>query len=354
MKDDKIIKMKEMCFPGDTITWAGEFSRHSPTPYAFGTENGNVMLVSLADQGGSTPWLTVESGEAINGVARANGLIAVSTRSEVVFLGLDSSGSTRELYRYDGGAHGVIATPDGRFVAPLGPHGLLVVGSRDGNIFRTGVVPRGREYYFYKLASLGLYQIDHALLAGACRQGGLIAISLGAGAEGSASGPSAFHSAGLDILDVCSIGTPVQPHAIAGLASDCSIHLSHNLMVDKRPTTLRFSQLAGSAYTIRSAQGHIFVLTSRGLYIMTGLAKRFLEGQRIDGSCVARYLEVDAFDFSITYERDLFLLLPGSVFVADVHSFSTESVVSEVGRELLLDGQSWEAAPSFELEAVEI
>src|SRR5262249_11758168 len=154
MNNQALLRMLEIQFPGETITWVGESSWNPLFPFCFGTEDGQIRLHSLAGQGGRPPLRVVESGEAINGVADVNDLMAVSTRSEVVFFRLDPSGSAREVYRYEGGAHGVISTPSGRMIAPLGPNGLLVVGIRNQEPFRKEVIPKGRDYYFYKVASL--------------------------------------------------------------------------------------------------------------------------------------------------------------------------------------------------------
>jgi hypothetical protein len=106
----------------ETITWAGEFPGAPGFLLCFGTEDGCLRF--------GTPQRmipgrnrVIESGEAINGVALAGDLMAISTRREVVLHKIDASGQTREVYRYDGGAHGVIATPLGWIIAPLGVTG---------------------------------------------------------------------------------------------------------------------------------------------------------------------------------------------------------------------------------------
>jgi hypothetical protein len=332
----------------EPVTWAGE----SPTPpgfsIAFGSEEGRIWLRAENGEiyGGRGEARVVESGEAINAMAIANGLTAVSTRSEVVFHRLGHAGA---VYRYDGGAHGVIATPSGRFIAPLGPLGVLVVGEHAGQLYHKELITRGRELYFYRLVSLGINDRGDELIAGACRHGGIVAISLDQ--EETASVLGAYRSPGRDIIDVCAIGGVHHPHAIASLGSDGSVHLCSDLLDETTLVNLRFPQISGTGYAIRSGRSHLFVLTSEGIYIIPHLVNRFLEGQRIDGVSTIRHLEVDAFDISVVHERWLLTLRPGAVNLVALDQLWADELGISI-QQPVYNVQSREAIPAFDLETV--
>ena len=112
-------------FPdGPEVTWVG------PNPFAggfsLGFDDGSIMFSDLAT-GRSKSLPVSEAKEAINGIAAiGKSSLAVSTRSDVTFLQLDGPAKdTRVQFR--GGAHGVISTQSGYFIAPLGMKGLLIV-----------------------------------------------------------------------------------------------------------------------------------------------------------------------------------------------------------------------------------
>ena len=55
--------------------------------------------------------------------------------------------------------------------------------------------------------------------------------------------------------------------------------LFHDILRDTAPRNLKFRGIEGVAYRLISARGHIFVLTSKGFYVLANLAKRFLDGE---------------------------------------------------------------------------
>jgi hypothetical protein len=334
-------------FP-ETITWAGEFPGAPGSQLCFGTEDGHLRFGTPQRLLPGRHRLSTAE-EAVNGVAATHSLMAVSSRDEVIFREFDSFKASGEEYPYEGGAHGVISTPRERILAPIGSAGVLVAEFKNRRF--TFKQLQGPDLYFYRLVSLGRTEEMDDLVAGACRHGGIIAFTVRP--SGEAAVHASFRSSALDIIDVCSMADRDRPRAVAGLGYDCSIHLSPDLITKQEPTTLRFSQFGGTGHAIRSARGHVFVLTSEGLYLIPDLATRFLDGQRIGGPSKTRLLSVDAFDFSIAYDRWLIALEPNLVTLLDLDALVIGADLdSGLIQTPAFDGQIWEAVPSFGLEAV--
>lgn len=101
---------------GPEVTWIG------PNPFregmCLGFDNGTIIFHSTATNYTSEPQRISPSNEAINGVASIGTTsLAVSTRSEVTFMEVVTPQSTPRAF-FNGGAHGVIATKSGYFIAP--------------------------------------------------------------------------------------------------------------------------------------------------------------------------------------------------------------------------------------------
>ena len=111
--------------PNEEITWAGE----SPWTggYCFGAESGKVFFCSKSDSEPNVEYAEMLAEDAINGIAFWNEFIGVSTRSEVVVYRRVTGGAFDLVVSGPGGAHGVLATPGGQFLAPSGPEGVLCV-----------------------------------------------------------------------------------------------------------------------------------------------------------------------------------------------------------------------------------
>ena len=159
--------------PNFEISWAGEdLTNLTDSGFCFGSEAGEILF----KQGDSTKGMVfrcTESDEAVNGVAFLDNLIAVSTPGEVVFFNTPSLGKQQvERAVYPGGAHGIISTTTGKFVAPLGTRGLLLMDPQPGErqaikTFRA----KGETFNFYKTAAAGKTE-GRDVLACALRQDG--------------------------------------------------------------------------------------------------------------------------------------------------------------------------------------
>ena len=111
------------------VTWVGQNPRMPGLLLGF--DNGTFIFTDATAGHVSEPQQISPSADAINGIAAVGATsLAVSTRSDVSFIQANSSiGPSRAVF--PGGAHGVIATKSGSFIAPLGQKGLLIV--RPGN-----------------------------------------------------------------------------------------------------------------------------------------------------------------------------------------------------------------------------
>ena len=135
------------------VTWVGPNSRMPGLILGF--ENGAIILTDAATGHVSDLEQLSPNGEAINGIAAIGvASLAVSTRSEVSFFQANSSVGPG-IAVFPGGAHGVVATGSGSYIAPLGPRGLLIVRPTSGLIQRMEVTT-GTEgkLYFYRAAAL--------------------------------------------------------------------------------------------------------------------------------------------------------------------------------------------------------
>jgi hypothetical protein len=115
------------------------------------------------------------------------------------------------------------------------------------------------------------------------------------------------------------------------------------------PVTLRFPQICETGYEVRSARGHIFVLTSQGLYLIPHLVSRFLRGYRIDGLSTVRRIETDAFDMAIAHETWLIPMEPEFVSLVPLDKLRLDET-DGLAQRPSFDAQSFGARPTSRLE----
>ena len=307
----------------EPVTWAGK----GPTRpgFCFATESGRILWAFPGS--GSVPNLSpvIGSGEAINGVAFTSKLMAVSNRREVVILNLAALG---EGYTHEGGAHGLIASEAGRIIAPMGSEGLLVIQPlEDGRHARMVLKADGADPYFYQTIQLGPPHRGAELFASACRTDGLVLTPIGPGSsygnmnlmnkENSLQQPEA------DVVSLCSLEGPDCPYALALLAIDGTIYFSPDARAGSF-TGMSLVGLKGTPYSIHSAQGHLFILTSEKIYAMQDLADRMIRNPEDSTEFVIRSvnLDVDAVDCSLVYGEYLLIVQEDYVSVTGVSKLS--------------------------------
>jgi hypothetical protein len=297
----------------DDATWAGGL------PWGpgccIGLEDGRILLVGM-DGSEFGPYEVSPSGEAINGVAFAGDVMAVSTRSDVAFLKVSEFGKRNvERAVYYGGAHGVIRTPDGSIVAPLGKEGILWTGPVRDNVQKVGLLkPAEVVPYVYKVAGVGCPERGD-VIACAGRRGGFVAIPLSGPVLGNRVRRS--RPDGTDFVDVAALDGPGFPFAMAALGLDCSLHFVSDISGDARTQTLHCGFHGERAYRLLCAEGHVFMLTDKRLYAFADLASRFLAGEPIN-NLIIRHMDLEAVDASFGPDRSLLVVMPDSIYCIDI------------------------------------
>ena len=332
--------------PGFEISWAGEGPRNSG--FCFGSEDGRLLFIDVDATQGTAFSRLAESGEAANGVAFLDDYLAVSTRSEVAFFDAPRPGETRfpRAAVYGGGAHGVVATPTGKFVAPLGPNGLLLMTPQPGGPHRIQTLNvEGATFNFYTAVRSGIVEGGNVLTC-ALRRGGWATV-----VDNDTSGSlNVFPSPGLDVVDVCSIGTRSSPYAVAALGIDRTLHLIENVLNPRKRSILQTDGFQGVPYRVMALQGHLILLTSDGIFLMPRHVTRFLNGERVAGRYTATWLDLQAVDASVAYDRWLLVVMPdGGASILEVDQLASKRVHTSSSVTTREDLPGWEAPSAYPL-----
>ena len=373
------LQVRHVQFPGASITWAGEYPWKGG--FCFGTEEGGVWIAGIDRYLDLPPVQISASREAINGTAFTRTLMAASTRAEVVVIRpvepqnpgraeFGIKGVAYDEFVYEGGAHGIIATEDGRFLTPLGPDGLLQIGvAPEGQFYERGVRAKGIDLYFYKVAHVGISAEGEDVMVVAGRTDGLLVLSQRPDAPGGRitvkRGRSPVDGSEMDFVDACGLASPRHPFAIAGLGIDNSLYLARDPR-ERDSITLHFPGIRGTAYSAFGAKGHLFIFTSEGLYALPHLATRFLRGDRLDGKTIVQFLEIGASDASLAYENSFLIVDSDGVCVIPIGDLLTgpkaggngeipgshESQIESVEMTLDVDHSPWESPSEFPLETL--
>ena len=310
---------KSLPFPDQEITWAGECPWTGSL--CFGTEDGELLVGRQLDNGDLEILPPIKVAEdAINDVAFWGEFVGISTPSEVVLARRSPSGDGIHpaVIRTPDGAHGILATPEGHFFAPMGTAGLLRVEA--DKIPFDGVTidkPEQATPYFYKLIYLGK-DADKELLACAARTSGLLMIR----SNSDHMNIIDLVSRDIDFVDVCSMSSPGWPHAVVGLSWDGSLIFVRDLLAETQPQTLRLEELRGTPYSILSTGGHLFVLTSKEIVALPDLLTRYLQGDRLDHP--VRYLQMPIHSVDAYITNGKYLLI---VMDKEVRSFEIARLV---------------------------
>jgi hypothetical protein len=302
------------------VSWAGECPWRNSL--CFGSNDGRIKFTD--SQGIESPSQfppVVDSDAAINGVAFSEAFMAVSTPNEIALVDVPYESEGRKVRRalINGGAYGVIATGSGRFVAPMGIGGFLLIDPRSGE--RKTVMAQGVPLNFYSTTSLGSTQFGGDVLAFAARKSGLAwtVISRAGGSDGI----GLLSHPGVDVVDVCSLGGEL-PFAVVTVGTDRTLSFSRDILTDQRLLSLRIDGLQGVAYRVFSSLGHIFLQTSEYLYVVFDLASRFVEGQPIDGLATrVRAYKLRVVDVDLAYDK-LLLVLPDRVISVKLASLADD------------------------------
>ena len=346
--------------PGFAVSWAGT-SPWGPS-HCFGSEDGRVLLTDPGNpeepREGGGPFEVSPSGEAVNGIAFAGSAMAVSTRAEVtVVLDIRPSARRASRVRIPHGAHGVVATASGIFLAPSGTQGILRFDPRRPQEVTRDWSP-GDSWYAYRLALVGTASGGEFACCVA-RRGGFFAWSVEPDR-----GPACarrLRGTGVDFVDVTPLGSETHPFAAAALGADGSLHFMRDVAHEPSVKTLRFTSSGERAYRLLSSEGHVFLLTDRRLLCYPSLARRFLEQSDIGGPERCQALEIEAVDIALGLDRSLLVVVADGFCRIPIDSLTEDdSLLANVTGADHRAGEihpfepspSWQSSSAFQLEAV--
>jgi hypothetical protein len=306
---------------GPDITWAG--ANPFEQGLSFGLENGSIVFTS--DKTGKRvlhPQMS-PSGEPINGLAGIGAYsLAVSTRAEVSFIQLDLPNDRRRAV-FPGGSHGVIATKSGYFVAPLGPAGLLVVKPTNADQQPMNVTDKNEgQLYFSRVAALSDNKGREVLIFANRRNG------FGTSSFNGDEGGRHVHTMrfeGIDVIDVC----PVAPnsHAAIAISMKAEVLWIQDASRHDDPLAMRLSGVEGPVYRVLATPRHLFVLSSKALYVWTDLVEHVLFNDKVLPNPSPLVLPVKAVGMSLIRDEHLFLVMgANAVMSIAISDFERESV----------------------------
>ena len=320
------------------VCWAG------PNPIVenglcFGFTDGKVLF---ADALGRPLWPLgpgSDSGEAINGVARAGTWLGVSTREDVNLLPLPGTPGGFDYHAtIPFGAHGITTTADGYFIAPLGRNGIMAVQPpTDRKAIPQAYSAQEPGIYAYRLIILHP-KAGSEVIACATRLGG-IAVGEFVGGKEKLNLKRATVP-GLDVVDICPLEPGTESLAVAALGRDGSVALFQDVLHGKKSKTTKFRSVQGTAYSIFSSHGDIHILTSKGLYVLGELAGRFLRNELVSGiTTPVRVSPMGAVDANLVYNRWLLIVIPGAVLRLDLEAVHRE-VLDHLGDAEIQESQA--------------
>jgi hypothetical protein len=315
------------------VCWAG--LNPLQAGFLFGSEQGSLLFMDeqgnrLGRAKGSL------SGEAINGVAYWEQWLAISTRAEVDFFLTPISQNT-QVVPIPAGAHGVITTKAGYFVAPLGKTGLLVLRPEPVKEQRVTVFSGRAEESPYLYRVIALRQGGREVLACAGRAEGVATMEF-KGVHGS-NNLSMMTFDGFDVVDICPLEPGRDSLAAAAISKDGTLILFQNVLEDKQPITMRFQAIEETAYRLLSCLGDVYVLTSKGLYMLANVAEHFLKGELKGAPTPVLPIPLEATDANLY--KDEYLLV---VTLDEVQRYDIR-LIHDSAKAFLAQGRSFEQQP---------
>ena len=288
---------------GPEVTWVG------PNPFAdgmsLGFDDGSIQFTEFATGQFTETQPVSQANEAINGIAAiCKSFLAVSTRSDVTFIALDDP-TIDNMYVFTGGAHGVISTQSGYFIAPLGVKGLLIVKPvANGEQVITVTTEMEKNLYFYRVAVLR-DSTGTEVLVFANRKNGI--------------GVSPFHGEqdkqnihtmrfeGLDVVDVCGIAS--DSLSAVAISSRGEVLWLKDASKSDEPLVMRLPDIEGQVYRVLATKQHLFVLSSKALYVWSYLVESVLLNQDFPRQFFPHFLPVEAVDMSLLNNDELMLVM---------------------------------------------
>jgi hypothetical protein len=318
--------------------------------FCFGSEDGKLLITDEEIGNRRVLTETTPSREPINGVAFIGDVIGVSTRGDVAFL--TPKKGERPGFRsvVDAGARAIQASSSGYFVAPMGPYGILQVKPEDGPrqsviVSRVSDIPLN----FYRVITIATSSYE--IVACAARAGGVASTTL-SGDMHSMRRITSVTFPGLDLVDVCSLGLG-SGSAVAAVAMNSTLVLLRDVLLERSPVTIRFNEIKGTAYRVFCYDGSLLVLTSTSLYVLSGLARRFLDGEDVLRVTIpVREVRMEAVDANMCRDRWMLVVLADQVYRLDVALLLGQPPRDEVGVKAESVSIGWEVQAEDEERAV--
>lgn len=320
------------------VTWVGR------NPFTqglcFGFDNGGVVFTDDSAGYVSKMQIISPAGDAINGVAAiGTSSLAISTRSEVTLIQFKGPFDNMRAV-FPGGAHGVVATQSGYFVAPLGPKGLLVVKPTNDDEQRMGLVG-GAEggLYFYRAAALH-DEVGNETLVFANRKNG-VGLSVFNGSE-SRHHVHTMGFEGIDVVDVCA----VMPNSLSAIAITKTAELLWIQDTSKcdDPIVIKMTAIDGPVYKVLATPDHLFVLSSKGLYAWVNLIACARTGRFVSPDMMRLVLPIAAIDMAVIDNKVLLLVMGvnaiTSIAIADIENQSNSHAVVQSEPDFTFSKQS--------------
>jgi hypothetical protein len=281
--------------PMPGVSWAGQ--NPLGEGFCFGLESGGLVLTDTRGTPQGSPG-EADSKEAVNGMAFSKGWPAVTTRADINFFGPALQANQEQVVIAGGGLDVVVAPRSGYFVVSIGPAGIMFVkpGITDKEPLLVSRSDKISLNYSRLLALPDPAGDD--LIVSAGRRGGLGFVHFKEGTRRPNLNSVKFHD--LDLVDVCSMGGL----AVAAVAKDGSLVLFNDILTDRNPQTVKFKGVQGTVYRLLYGGGYLFVLTSKALYGLFGLAAQFLNntGRRLFYAEILR-LPIEASDANVVREK---------------------------------------------------
>jgi hypothetical protein len=331
------------------ICWAG------PNPvgpgFCFGSEDGWLLFTDDDGAAPSHPVKGTLSGEAVNGVAGLGRWLTVTSREDVSFWTLpEKKGEKVFCAVFPHGAHDVISTDDGSFVAPLGRTGVMTLKppfDEKPAVTVSGGPKEGLN--FHRVVSLRSGS-GQEVLACAARRAGIGATEFRWDRESHNLSTVTFEE--LDVVDICAIGG-AGSLAVAAIARNGALILLRDVFQDKHPITMRFDNVKGTAYRLLSCRGHLFLLTSKAIYVLARLVDKFLAGEPV-GSITTPMLVMmmDAADANLCGDRWLLVVMSDGVRRYDIGQIH-DSVPNFILRGEIQEMQPTEISPTWKRQGIQ-
>lgn len=343
---------RDWTFPdGFAISWAGA-GRHDGE-FCLGSEDGRLLFIAHVGDDVQDLRFGDPDSESVNGTAFIGSTYAVSTRSEVVFLTVPTAGPHGTRIVFPCGAHGVIATAEGSFVAPLGPTGLMTTRPTTSDVQAITLHRiRERPLNYYKAVSVVSHRVPEVIVC-AARKDGMVATPL---TSVGLTGARVMTLPGLDVVDVCPLGTNLESPSAIALGKDGTLAFFHDVLQDAAPTMIQYGGMEGIAYRVLVVQGTVILLTSQGLYFLHGLAHRFLQGTPLDVPIPTQQRRMEAVDANVADDRWLLIVESDRVIRLDVPQYAIKTAIDASGwSEASIQGkavsQCWQISQDLPLEA---